>query len=376
MKKKILFISHDATRTGAPILLINLAKILKANGYAIGFLLKYGGPLEYQFSELGEECVIAHRPSSVSLFSRLKKRIFQPKPFFDLRQLNWEDYSLILSNTITNGDILPLIREKYKGKIMSYVHELQMATNFFTNSDNVQALLKCTDHFMVPSIAVKDHLISNLEILPSKISVVNYFIPASSIINRDLVQKSTFNVGGAGTTDWRKGPDLFIHVALTVFKKLPDAKIHFLWKGAAENHFETKRLLYDINKAGLEGKVTILPVNSEMDRFYSTLDLFLLSSREDPFPLVLLEAAGSGIPSVCFDNSGGAIEFINESGGGLTVPYLDIEEMANKVIYYYEYPDKRESAGRSAKNHLINRHQNQKYIFDQFEHAVRKENGE
>ena len=285
MKKKILFISHDATRTGAPILLLSLAGILKENGYAIVFLLKYGGPLEHQFRELGEECFIAHRAARVSLFSRLKKRIY-PKSFFDLRPLNWEEYSLILSNTITNGDILPLIREKYKGKIISYIHELQMATNFFTNADHVQALLKCTDHFIVPSIAVKNHLIDNLEILSSKILLLNYFIPANSTMtDRDLIPKSTYNVGGAGTTDWRKGSDLFINVALNVFKKLPDSKIHFFWKGATENYFETERLLYDINKAGLADKVTVLPANQEMNDFYGVLDHFLTAFKGRPLPL-------------------------------------------------------------------------------------------
>lgn len=372
MKKKILLISHDATRTGAPIQLLNFAKVLKENGYAIGFLLKYGGPLEHQFRELGEECFIAHRATSASLFSRLKKRVY-PKPFFDLRTLNWDSYSLILSNTITNGDILPLIREKYKGKIISYIHELQMATRFFTNAGHVQALLKCTDHFIVPSLAVKDHLISNLEISPSRISLLNSFIPARSrLVNGDPIPRSTYNIGGAGTTDWRKGPDLFISVALHVFKRLPDSKIHFFWKGATEHHVETERLLYDINKAGLADKVTVLPANQEMGDFYSLLDIFLLTSREDPYPLVVLEAADAGIPSICFDHSGGAPEFVKESGGGLTVPYLDTVQMADKVIYYYEHPDKRAEAGLLAKTHLINRHQNQKYIFDQFEDILKK----
>ena len=40
--KKILFISHDATRTGAPILLLNLLRLLKETGvYQISILLKW-----------------------------------------------------------------------------------------------------------------------------------------------------------------------------------------------------------------------------------------------------------------------------------------------------------------------------------------------
>jgi hypothetical protein len=56
-------------------------------------------------------------------------------------------------------------------------------------------------------------------------------------------------------------------------------------------------------------------------------DIFCLTSREDPFPLVMLEAAALGKPVVCFDRAGGASEFC-ALGGGLAVPYLDVEAMA------------------------------------------------
>ena len=52
--KKVLFISHDASRTGAPLVLLNFLKWFKVNT-AIPFLvlLKIDGEMEPEFQELG-----------------------------------------------------------------------------------------------------------------------------------------------------------------------------------------------------------------------------------------------------------------------------------------------------------------------------------
>ena len=59
-------------------------------------------------------------------------------------------------------------------------------------------------------------------------------------------------------------------------------------------------------------------------------DVFVLPSREDPFPLVCLEAAQSGLPVVCFADGGGAPELVEEDAGRV-VPYLDVGAMATAV---------------------------------------------
>ena len=59
-------------------------------------------------------------------------------------------------------------------------------------------------------------------------------------------------------------------------------------------------------------------------------DVFLLSSREDPFPLVCLEAADCGLPVLCFADAGGMPLFVQEDAGAV-VPYLDVDEMANQL---------------------------------------------
>jgi glycosyltransferase involved in cell wall biosynthesis len=61
-------------------------------------------------------------------------------------------------------------------------------------------------------------------------------------------------------------------------------------------------------------------------KYFAAFDVFALVSREDPFPVVCLEAASLGKPIVCFNSSDGEKEFV-ENDCGFVVPDLDIEIM-------------------------------------------------
>ena len=82
--------------------------------------------------------------------------------------------------------------------------------------------------------------------------------------------------------------------------------------------------------------------------YFAAFDVFTLTSRSDSFPLVVLEAATLGKPSVCFDETGGAREFI-ENDCGFVVPHLDVMAMADAVLNLLGSPDLRTRLGENAK---------------------------
>ena len=62
MPKKVLFISHDALRTGAPLFLLNLLKWFGTNSeLTFRILLKNGGDLESEFQALAKRFVRVRR---------------------------------------------------------------------------------------------------------------------------------------------------------------------------------------------------------------------------------------------------------------------------------------------------------------------------
>lgn len=81
---------------------------------------------------------------------------------------------------------------------------------------------------------------------------------------------------------------------------------------------------------------------------YSDFDVFVMTSREDPFPLVCIEVGMMGKPIVSFKKAVGTNEVL-EKAGGFIVPYLDIEAMADKVMQYYKNPDLKKEHGAMNK---------------------------
>ncbi len=368
LKKKILLISHDATRTGAPILLLNLAKLLlKFKEYEVTFLLKNGGDLEGEFSCTAPIHFVKKNDQRNGFFDyfKRKKSIIKDKAFLN-------NFDVIISNTITNGEILETIRENYTGKIISYIHELEIGAKAFSNEVSILKLIKSSTRFWVPSSIVNDFLIDKWNIPQDKIFIMPYYIPYdASDLKLGINTKTEFIIGGCGTIDWRKGADLFVVIAKQLFIKDPKASIVFRWAGAIQG-IELEKLKYELKKSELEDKVFFQLSNSNLTDFYNNLDLFLLPSREDPYPLVILEAAKFSVPSICFDTVCGSKDFILNSNGGITVPFLDINAIVEVIISFYSNPDYRKEIGENANNYLKCTHSNDGFVFNKFKELLEK----
>ena len=104
-----------------------------------------------------------------------------------------------------------------------------------------------------------------------------------------------------------------------------------------------------------------------MDAF----DVFFVSSREDPYPLVVLEAAMLAKPIICFDKAGGAKDFV-EKDCGFVIDYLDVNKVAEKIIELKENPILRKEFGDSARKKALERH-NQDIAFQTFLNILNSE---
>lgn len=166
---------------------------------------------------------------------------------------------------------------------------------------------------------------------------------------------TSFVVLGCGTGEWRKGIDLFIEVAKKVYDLNKTYDIFFIWVGTIINDKRIKDPVEIVHHYGLDNKIFFPGFLDDPSPYFLAADLFLLPSREDPFPLVALEACNYELPVVCFENSGGMPSFI-KSGPGFTVPYQDTDAMAEKVIELLTNDDLRHSTGKLARDCLYSTH--------------------
>jgi glycosyltransferase involved in cell wall biosynthesis len=365
--KKILFISHDASRTGAPIAFLHFLRWFKQNtDVPFQVLLRRGGELESEFAELADVDVLSGSRSKVNrIFERL--RFHRGDVTSKLRKkLISSNIGLVYSNTATNGDVLRQL-SSLNCPIISHIHELEIGIQRFAG-DGFRDVKHYTNHYIACSKAVKETLVKSHRVSENSITVVHGSIPAFlnsshdiAAANRNIrkllsIPSTAIIVGGSGTTDWRKGPDLFIQLARTVHDQTLDVPIYFVWVGGASHGtLEHSQLAYDMRKLGLDPYVKFLGKTSNPIDFFSAFDVFALTSREDPYPLVCLEAASLGKPILCFANAGGESEFV-ESDAGFIVPYLDIQRMADKVVALAKSHELRKQLGDRASQKVRERH--------------------
>jgi glycosyltransferase involved in cell wall biosynthesis len=343
-RRSILFISHDAGRTGAPFVLLHFLGWLKANtDFELTTLSRRDGPLLPEFAKLGETIVLAPNPATHPGWIRGAARRLGWDRLHRMRSLQTlrnRPFQLLYSNTVTNGDLLAKL-SRPGTPVITHIHEL---TYWIERSGrkNWEQVRRHTTHFVAASEAVSSNLIRHYQIPSSQISVVHEFIPAekcgaqveteqrSKIRATMGIPAEAFVVVGSGMETWRKGKDLFVQLAACIRRRHPPRLVYFVWVGSPGDEDDQRQLTHDVTAAGLADCVRWTgEVNNPLD-YFSCFDAFVMVSREDPFPLVCLEAALLGLPIVCFANAGGAPELV-EADCGFVVDYLDIDAMADKV---------------------------------------------
>jgi len=351
LKNKILFITHEASRTGAPMVILHLIKWLQTNSdYCIDLLSLKGGELSDEFSEIVNEYYVLPKPRKTkpTIYHRVQRKIglkgTEDNQAKFLKNISENHYDLIYSNTVISIPFGNQIKQyNSQSKHIAHIHELQVIIqqilpDFKLHSEHV-------DHFIAASDLVKNNLSKNWDISPQQISRVYEcsLVEIETKIKRSSKNK-VFHVGGAGTVHWRKGSDLFIQVASYLKTLRPELDFKFTWVGAVSKN---ERFIHeeDIRKAGLEDNVFFTGPTNEPTNIFKEFDVFLMTSREDPFPLVCIEVGMLGKPILCFEGATGTQEIITK-GGGSVISYLDTRQMAKTITEYIDSPKLLQEKGK------------------------------
>lgn len=159
---------------------------------------------------------------------------------------------------------------------------------------------------------------------------------------------------GAGSVDYRKGVDLFIDCAARIARAPAEVPVEFVWFGAGyrpgKGYSYSAFLSDQIERAGLKGILRILPPTPALSRAFHLADMFLLTSRLDPYPNVAMDALASGVPVLCFEDATGIAQVLGEAGlaADCIVPYFDSAALADRVRTLANDPERLQRAGTAA----------------------------
>lgn len=87
---------------------------------------------------------------------------------------------------------------------------------------------------------------------------------------------------------------------------------------------------------------------TELDKLYNETFLYVMTSFSESFGLVILEAMSHKLPCLAFESANGACEIINNGIDGYIIKNRNKEEMAEKILEFYQDREKCQKMGEKA----------------------------
>lgn len=139
-----------------------------------------------------------------------------------------------------------------------------------------------------------------------------------------------------GRLEDQKGFDLLIESWRNVYYKYPNWKLDIFGEGSKKDLLQKK-----INENKLDQVITLKGVTRNVQQELLTSDFYVMSSRYEGLPMVLLESISNGLPIVSFDCPTGPAEIIENNDCGILVLNGNIKDLSEKIISMIENVDVR-----------------------------------
>jgi glycosyltransferase involved in cell wall biosynthesis len=371
----LLVVGHAADRTGPPIYLRNLLGWLREHRpeVAVEVALPTGGELLDDLAALAPVTVFEPLPPEVDGEDRerlLSGAIDEAAWWARRREAALREMMEPFGGSrvvyATCAPAIELVRALPPAErvLLSHVHELEIGlVHRLPPRDRDLFLGGATRVFSVAR-AVTDHLVTRHGVDPDVVEHQPEMVDASRIVaaTSDLDRAAARRargldpdhhvVGACGTIEFRKGTDLFLRTAWHLRRAGLARPVTFVWIGGDEAGIARARARAE--SWGVDDVVRFVGPQADPATWFALLDVFVMPSREDPFPLVCIEAAAAGTPVVAFD-AGGIPELL-EQGCGTVVPYPDVERLAAGVQALLEDEPHRVATGQRGRELTVAQH--------------------
>ncbi|MDH6296598.1 glycosyltransferase family 4 protein [Agrobacterium fabrum] len=342
-KKNILFVSHEASRTGAPIVCLKLIQALNKK-YNIICLLLGPGDLEEDF-ENSVNKLYRNNQNNPGLCLRTVKEIVET-----------DDIYCAVVNSVVSIYALEAICG-HRIPTLSLIHEF---TTYVKPHSFMEAVIRSSSEIVYSAEIIKADAVRYVpRWRPNERA---HIIPQGRCIldgnpEKDKVDAAfqpngwpneTKVIIGAGSFNFRKGVEFFLQTCSYILKMANDKNLRFVWFGNGydpENDFEFSLYFKEqIVRSGLEQHIQIVGNIGSLEYAYNRATAFLLTSRLDPLPNVGLDAICHGLPIFCFADASGVADVLEREGLAdlLVSPHLESYDMAQKVVKMLEDSEQRE----------------------------------
>ena len=156
-------------------------------------------------------------------------------------------------------------------------------------------------------------------------------ISTSININKLITNKKIIAIG---RLTYQKNFEALLSAWKIIQDKIDDWSLEIYGVG---EEYQFLRNIIDTNKLK---NVKLMGLTNQIEKIYQQASIFVMSSRYEGLPMVLIEAQTFGLPIIAFDCPYGPSEIINHNKNGYLVTNQNIERLASYILNLAQQPNK------------------------------------
>ena len=329
----VLYIIWSLDQGGAERVVLDLAKNADRTQFNITVCcLNQKGFFAHELERLGTEVIALHKLPKLDplIIYKISKVISEKKIDIVVTHLWTSNFWGRIAAYLSRVKIIIATEHTTDEKRSWYYH---LADRFLARISSriiaVSSSVKVFHHTrsQIPSV--------KFEIINNGIDIEKFNIPVDKNKKRKEFgfKDNDFIIGLFGRFVPAKAHEILLQSLKNIIKAHPQVKVLFAGSGPAEDII--KKLAADL---GLAKHIAFAGFRSDIPELYQILDLFVLPSRREGFPITILEAMASGIPAIVTD-VGGNKDIISDGIDGFIIRPNNTEELTEKINFLIDNPE-------------------------------------
>lgn len=295
-KIRVLFVTASTKGGGAERMLFNIIRSLDDKHIVRLFVTSDEHiPEVYRSDKI--QCINANKRHAMSAFLKLVMEIKRYKPHHVFTTSSNIGYMLIFAKRILCADYNIYIRCAVTPSEI-YQSDLRTKGLNFMN----KMVYNCADLVIAQTDFMRGDLINTYRIKPEKVRTIRNIIDNDFVKSQALkkganaLKPENYNIVACGALYSVKGFDLLINALRDL---LNGTNRHLYILGEERYEIDYKMFLQSvIDKLGLSQHVHLLGQKDNPYPYFKKANLFVMSSRKEGYPNVVLEALALGVPVV------------------------------------------------------------------------------
>lgn len=322
--KRVLVISHELSRTGAPVVVLDAVREMLSAGYFVVVASYQDGALRQEYEELGVPVLIDRRLAWGRCELPEKSR-FEIQWYMDSLV---REFDMLFIGTMMGHNLIA----RYQSigiPILWWLHEgtytLDLVRKYLPERLESNVHVFCGGRYVQQMLKKYEVVYPTQSLLYGLSDKALEYKGTSVSAEHDKVR---FLI--AGTIDERKGQD----VIFAAFRKLPAevmAAAEFIFIGAKSFGDVYDKVMRE--KDRYPNVKFLKPISrEELFQLYNDVDCLICSSRDDPMPVVATEAMMFCKVCLCSTGAGTAM-YLEDMVNGLVFENENADMLAEKICY-------------------------------------------